>query len=103
MIYLKRHHSENGFILALCDEELIGKRYEDGKRQLDLETYSGFYKGERLDEKSAEEEVSKEKFYSANIVGKRSISIFVKHGLLDKSGISEICGIPYAQIFSISD
>ncbi|MEM3181290.1 MAG: DUF424 family protein [Candidatus Micrarchaeaceae archaeon] len=103
MIYLKKHETQNGYIFAACDEELIGRKYEEGKRQLDLETYAGFYKGEKLDEKSAEEVISKAKIYSANVVGKRSVGIFVKHGLVNKESIIEIEGIPCAQIFNLSN
>ena len=50
MILVKVHETPNGKLIAVCDEELLGKRYEEGNKELDLVRYSDFYRGEREDE-----------------------------------------------------
>ncbi|MGC8628936.1 MAG: DUF424 domain-containing protein [Candidatus Micrarchaeia archaeon] len=103
MIYLKKHETQFGTIFALCDEELIGKKFSEGKRELDLEKYSLFYMGEKIEENEAREIIKQGKIYSANVVGKRSVSIFVEAGIVKKESIATIKGIPIVQVFNVSE
>ena len=101
MIYLKRHSSPNGIVLAMCDEELIGKILKEDKIELDLDTYSGFYKGELMAEEDANELITDEDLYSANIVGERSLLIVMEKGLVKKEEVRRVSGVPFVQIFKI--
>ena len=85
-------------VVAICDSDLIGKKFEEGNFQLDVR--ENFYKGE---------EISKEKlipmirnFYkddaTFNIVGKESTQTALKAGIISKEGIKKIQGIPFAMI-----
>ena len=92
MVYVKIHKS----IVAVCDEELIGKEFKEGK--LSLKVSERFYKGE----KKSEEEV-KDIIMNAtnlNIVGKKSIKIALDLGIINKDSIITIKDIPHAQIIS---
>jgi len=84
--------SDNRLILTICDDELIGKRYEEREKQLDLT--SDFYQGNKM----AEEEIIKliEKAYIINAVGKDSVGCCVKAGVINKKTVGKIKGIPYA-------
>lgn len=43
---VKTHLTPNGKLLAVCDSDILGKRFEEDERQLDL---SGrFYKGDEV-------------------------------------------------------
>ena len=42
-ILIKIHMSYRN-VIAVCDEDLLGKKFEDEKRQLDIK--EGFFKGE---------------------------------------------------------
>ncbi|MGB9732409.1 MAG: DUF424 family protein [Candidatus Micrarchaeia archaeon] len=99
MIYFKRYPTEHGYIIAMCDEELIGKVIKEGKIEIDLEKYANFYKGELL--KEEEIEISPDEIYSANIIGERSAKIIVKKGLAKEEEIKKVAGIPFVQIFKI--
>ena len=44
-------------IIAICDSELIGKTFEEGKFQLDVK--ESFYKGEKVSEEKAVEIMQK--------------------------------------------
>ena len=91
---LKIH--KDGFgraIVAVCDNDLIGKIIEEGKKVLDLS--AEFYKGEIKSEN--EIELSMKIAYSLNIVGKDSIEFAIKIGVIERQNVNTIGGIPYAQ------
>ena len=84
-------------IIAICDSELLGKKFEDEKLQLDLS--SKFYSGE---EKTEEEILSLVKdFFTINVVGKKSVDFIAKELNIDKDSVKEIDGIPFLNIFRV--
>lgn len=91
---LKKHKNQQGqVILAIVDEDILGKKVEQGRMQLDLN--SEFYKGE---EKSEEYILSCVRFASIlNLVGKKSVDFALKHNLIQKEHIITISNIPHAQ------
>ncbi len=91
---VKEHITQEGkLILAICDSDLLGKKFEEGDRQLDLT--SQFYKGIEM----TEEEVLKllPKASSMDIAGKKSIAFAEKYNLIDPARIMYIKKIPHAQ------
>lgn len=100
MIYFKSYEAEKGVILAMCDEELIGKVIKEGEVVIDLDKYSDFYKGELISEEDAVEALGDEVF-SANVVGKKSVEAVVKAGLAKHGDEKIIAGIPFLQIFTV--
>lgn len=92
-MYVKIHKSCNNFVVAVCDEELIGKSFHKGK--LCLNITERFYKG---DEKSCEEikEILKDA-PNVNFVGEESIKLGISLGLIKKESIIKIQGVPHAQ------
>lgn len=85
-------------IVTICDSNLIGKRFEENNFQLDLQ--KEFFKGEETSEKEVIQIIQKmlKEDASFNIVGKNSINIAIKEGIISKQGIKEIQGIPFALI-----
>jgi len=85
-------------IVAICDKELIGKKFENEKFQLDVK--ENFYKGKEVNEKELIEIIKNQLMEDAtfNIVGKNSVDIALKIGLIAKEGIKEIEGIPLALV-----
>lgn len=84
--------------ISVCDDNLLGKELEEGKRYLDLR--GKFFDGESKDEYELEEIVrigvaEDATFY---IVGKDSVSFFKEHGLITDEGIIEIEEVPIALI-----
>lgn len=80
-------------IVAVCDKDLLGKRFEERNLQLDLS--SKFYGGEE----KTEEEIKKI-FYDAyiiNFAGKKSVDFGLKLGILSKNNIIFIKKKPHAQ------
>lgn len=85
-------------IVAICDSELLGKRFEQGKFQLDVK--ESFFKGDETDEeKTIEIMKDMEKEDSTfNIIGKKSVNAALKAGIITKEGIGKIRGIPFALV-----
>ena len=85
-------------IVSICDSRLLGKRFEEGKFQLDIK--ESFYKGREASEEETIEiikDMSREDA-TFNIVGKESVNAALKAGLISKEGIKEIQGVPFALI-----
>jgi len=85
-------------IIAICDSDLIGKRFEEGKFQLDVK--ESFFNGEETSpEKTIEilQNMSKEDA-TFNIIGKESIDTALKAGIISEQGIKKIQGIPFALV-----
>lgn len=90
----KKHKTRDGrIILAVCDSDLIGKKFEQGKLQIDLTT--DFYKGEEKTE--SEILLMIQEAYILNLVGEKSVKLGLKQGLIDETHILNIQGIPHAQ------
>ena len=94
-IIVKVHKGPDGSkVIAICDKEILGKKFEENNLQLDLS--SDFYKGEEKEEKEVIDEIKKCSC-SLNIVGKDSIEFSIKNNLVDKENIIKIKDIPHAQ------
>ena len=86
-------------IVAFCDRELVGKKFEQDSLQLDLK--ESFYKGEKGKQISEEEAIDSMIAFSNedatfNIVGKKSIKAALEAGIIEKISIKTVQGIPFA-------
>jgi uncharacterized protein len=85
-------------VIAICDSELLGKKFEQGRFQLNIK--ESFFKGEKF----SEEEVRKimrnrvREDATFNIVGKKSVNLALKENLIIKKGIKKIQGIPFTMV-----
>jgi hypothetical protein len=85
-------------VVAICDPNLLGKRFEQGEFQLDVK--ESFFKGDETDEEKAIDimkSMSKEDA-TFNIVGEKSINAALKAGIIEQEGIGKIQEIPFALI-----
>lgn len=90
---VKVHKRQDKTVVAVCDTNLIGKKFEDGDLQLDLG--SDFYKGEEMDEKEAGDLVRNADII--NLAGEESIRLGLAEGVIDEEHVLKIKGIPHAQ------
>jgi len=86
-------------IVAVCDKELLGKKFEEGERLLDLDANRGFYEGELSDEQSVKAEISMAD--SINLVGHTSVGVGKTTGLVSDDNILQVAGIPHAQVYRL--
>jgi len=93
---LLKIHEAYRRVIAVCDAELLGKKFTEGKMQLDINP--DFYGGKKLNEadmiKTMQEFNGNDSTF--NIVGKKSVNAALKAGIIDKSGIIKVKGIPHA-------
>ena len=85
-------------VVAICDAELLGKQFFEGKFQLDIK--ENFYKGKKVDQEKAIQilqNYSKEDA-TFNIVGKKSVNTAIKAGIISENSIGKIQDIPFALI-----
>ncbi len=98
-MYLRIHQSSAGKVVAVCDEDLLGKVLTEGKARMDLEAYREFYAGDKAGESDVKEALRA--FSSANIVGKESVGVAVSMGLAGKDEVMYIKRTPYIQIYRL--
>ncbi|HTY43658.1 MAG TPA: DUF424 family protein [Patescibacteria group bacterium] len=96
-MFIKIHKSYR-HVIAICDSEIVGKKFEEGKFQLDLK--ESFYKGEEINEEEAIRIMQKMSREDAtfNLVGRKTINAAIKAGIIEKHGIKKIKGIPFALV-----
>jgi len=85
-------------VVAICDSDLIGKKFEEGNLQLEIK--ENFYLGQEADEEEVIETIQKMVREDAtfNIVGENSVNAALKSGLIREEGIVKIQGIPVALV-----
>jgi uncharacterized protein len=91
MILVKVHPG----VVAICDAGLIGKRFEEGERV--LEVSERFYKGA---EKTVDE-VRKilRTAENLNLVGEETIALAIEEKVINADDLIRIQGVPHAQVY----
>jgi hypothetical protein len=97
MIYLKINKTEFSEIVAICDEELIGKTFIENDLKLDIT--ERFYKGKLMKEDEIVDILKHAK--NINIIGKNAVNLAIKNNIIEKENIIKIKKIPHAIIFGI--
>ncbi len=97
MIYLNIIKSYRD-VVAVCDSSLLGKRFEEGKFQLDIK--ESFYKGEEVSGEEAIETMKSmlKEDATFNIVGNEAVNAAITAGIIPKDAVGKIQGIPFALI-----
>ncbi|MEM2956296.1 MAG: DUF424 family protein [Candidatus Pacearchaeota archaeon] len=98
MVLKIKIHNAYRNIVALCDAELIGKKFVDEKTGLQLDLKESFYDGKEINEEEAINIIKTANSDDAtfNIVGEKAISVALKAGIISKKGIIKVKGIPHA-------
>jgi len=101
MIYIKTHKTDDGDMVAMCDEQLINKVLIQGDVEINIKDYSDFYKGELVSKTKAAKMLDPERIHSANIIGKESIEAAIEGGIVLEESVKIVSRIPYAYTFRI--
>ena len=85
-------------VIAICDKELLGKKFEENKFQLDVK--DNFFNG---DETTPEEAIEIMKRMSLedstfNIIGQKSTDTAIEAGIITENQIKRIQDIPFALV-----
>ena len=95
---LLRIHESYRWVVAVCDSDVFGRKLIDEKRVLDIS--GDFFKGKGMSENDARDEIMRCSREDAtfNFVGKRSVKLAKKLGIVKDEGVIEIDGIPVALV-----
>ena len=96
-MYVKVHKDGLVQVLAVCDEDIIGKTIEDEK--IKIEVSERFYKGQAIDEKKSLQMMKE--FGNINMIGKKCVKLALDNGIIEKDNIILINKIPHAQLISL--
>ncbi len=91
-VYLKVHKAGDREVVAICDENLVGRCFRE--KNLKLEVSERFYKG-KIISKSETIEFLKEA-HTVNLVGEVSVALGVEANIIVKDNVIRIGGIPHA-------
>jgi uncharacterized protein len=96
-MFIKIHKSYRN-VVAICDSNLVGKYFEEGKRQLDIR--ENFYKDKEISKELAIKLMQQQSNEDStfNIVGEKSTNAAIEAGIISKNTIDTIQNIPFALI-----
>lgn len=94
MISIKIYRKGNDLLIGACDENLLGKRFEEGKFQ--LEVTKEFYGGKKIDIETFKKYLLEATI--ANLVGNLTIKCAIELGIISPDCVIKIGGIPHAQM-----
>lgn len=86
-------------MVAICDSGLIGKKFEEGKKQLDLN--ENFFGKDEINREDIIKMVERQAMEDAsfNIAGKESVEMAIEAGLADEKSVGYVEGIPIVLVF----
>lgn len=96
-VYLKVYAREKGFIVAVCDKEILGKKYHEGKFILDVTPK--FYGGNLVDITYALTEIRKATM--ANLVGTHIVKAAIEAKLIHPDAVHQVQSVPHAQRMTV--
>jgi hypothetical protein len=94
MISVKMYRRGMDVLVAACDSDIIGKTFRS--KDLKIHVSEGFYKGDTGDEDMLVNRLQMATI--ANLVGKVTLEIAIRHGFVDPGCVLTIGGIPHAQM-----
>ncbi len=82
----------HGRIISVCDIELLGKKFVEKDVILDISRE--YYQGEPMEESEIVNLANESQMIS--FVGRRSVSLAIKHKLIHPQAVLKVKGTPYA-------
>ena len=96
---VKTHHKDGRIMVVVCDDRLVGKKYTEGNKELDLT--SEYYQGESMNEQEIGDLLRNAD--SVTLVGEESIALGINEEVISTENVITIKGVPYAQALLIRD
>jgi hypothetical protein len=94
MICVKIYRQGVETLVAACDEDIMGQTFRS--KGLKIQVSEGFYRGDTGGEEMLVSRL--EMATIANLVGRKTVEIAVKHGFVDPACVIKIGGVPHAQM-----
>ena len=96
-MYVKKHVSEDRTVVAICDEDILGKKFTKGDIQ--LEVFESFYGGDKKTDDEVRELLCT--CDNLNIVGKKVVKLALEVGVVNLQDVMYIGELPYTLIVGI--
>ncbi|MCK5473852.1 MAG: DUF424 family protein [Candidatus Aenigmarchaeota archaeon] len=93
--FSKRHSTEKGIVVAVCDKDIAGQVFEENEFVLDID--KDFFCGGNITETELLEILKNA--HSANICGNKVIEFLVEKNILEDEQVKTIAGVKYAMVF----
>jgi hypothetical protein len=92
---IKIHRSYRN-VIAIADLDLIGKRFEEGIKQLDVR--ESFYKDKEISKEDLIKLMQRQQKEDAsfNIVGEKSVQAALEAGIINEDAIGKVNNVPFA-------
>ncbi|HLC31491.1 MAG TPA: DUF424 family protein [Candidatus Nanoarchaeia archaeon] len=84
--------------MAIADAEVIGKKFEEGKRQLDVR--ESFFKGNLINKEQLIKQMIDQRKEDATfyIIGGKSVQAAIEAGIINEKDIDIVQGTPFILI-----
>jgi len=99
-VVVKVHHRDGRTIVAVADQNLLGKKFEEDGKQLDLT--GDFYKGEPMTDTNGISDLLRNADI-VNVVGKEAVQLSLDEDVIEEDQVITIDNIPHAQVALIHD
>ncbi len=93
-VYLKVYNIDRDVLVAVADEDCLGKKFSDDRVSLDVS--KDFYGTKHADYGEVLSALNEATI--ANIVGKESVALAVENGFVDFEDVIFVEGVPHAQM-----
>lgn len=93
-VYLKTHNSGNEVLIAVCDCDLMGRKFCEG--HLHVEIQPGFFGEKKATSHEVEDALAKATI--ANLVGEKAVGQAIRLGYVAHENVLVIEGVPCAQM-----
>ncbi|WP_134671143.1 DUF424 domain-containing protein [Halorussus marinus] len=90
---LAERSTDEGLLVAVCDDDVLGETFEDGA--VSLTVTEEFYGGEEVDEQAVIESLARASV--ANIVGREAVELAIREGFVDEANVLDVDSTRHAQ------
>lgn len=91
---VSKKSSLHGMLLVITDSEILGKKFEEGKLQLDLS--KKFYQGEEMNKEKVKDLIPEARYIHAT--GKEAVGTLVEEDIVESDKILHVQNIPHAEV-----
>ena len=94
---LNERETQEGLLVAVCDDGLIGETFEEG--DVSLTVTEEFYGGERVEEAAVVDSLARASV--ANIVGREAVELAIDEGFVEAGNVLEVESTRHAQVLRL--
>jgi hypothetical protein len=90
---LNERDTDEGLLVAVCDDDVLGETFEDG--DVSLTVSEEFYGGDEVDEQAVVESLARATV--ANIVGTKAVELAIREGFVEEANVLDVETTRHAQ------